>query len=149
MRAYSIVFSLAALVGAPAWSAASAASYEVRMLNKDTAGQAWQFEPAFLKIAPGDTVTFIPADKGHNSEALEATIPEGATPWKGSFNEPVAVTYEQEGVYLYKCLPHAPLGMVGVIQVGDAAPNLEAVNSANLPGKAETRAAELLAKVTQ
>ena len=64
-------------------TAVSAAEYEVQMLNKDLSGKMWQFEPAFLKIAPGDTVTFMPADKGHNSETLEAIVPQGATPWKG------------------------------------------------------------------
>ncbi len=34
------------------------------------------------------------------------------------------MTFSQEGVYIYKCLPHVVLGMVGVIQVGKAV-NLE------------------------
>ncbi|MDP3264584.1 MAG: hypothetical protein U1E06_11030 [Tabrizicola sp.] len=39
-------------------TAASAANIEVRMLNKGTDG-AMVFEPAFVKAAVGDTVTFL------------------------------------------------------------------------------------------
>lgn len=127
-------------------SAAAAASYEVQMRNQDSSGRAWQFEPAFLKIAPGDTVTFVPADKGHNSETLAQAVPAGATPWKGGFNEAVTITYTQEGLYVYKCLPHAPLGMVGVIQVGDTPSAIDGANIEGLPGKAAERVAELLSQ---
>ena len=147
MKEFLATVAVAALSAVAPWVSASAAEFEVQMLNKDSDGQAWQFEPAFLKIAPGDTVTFVPADKGHNSETLEALVPDGAEPWKGKINEPVKVTYNQEGVYLYKCLPHAALGMVGVIQVGDSTANLEAVAAANIPGKGKARLAELTAMV--
>jgi len=29
------------------------------------------FEPALLKNAPGDTVTFVPTDKSHNAESIK------------------------------------------------------------------------------
>ena len=122
----------------------SAAEYEVRMLNKDSSGQMWQFEPAFLKIAPGDTVTFISTDKGHNTEAIAAAVPQGTEPWKGKMNTPVQVTYTQEGIYVYKCLPHAALGMVGIIQVGENVSNLEAATKTKIPGKGKARMAELI-----
>lgn len=140
-------FVLAAFAAGTPWTLAFTAEYQVQMSNKDSDGQTWQFEPAFLKIAPGDTVTFVPADKGHNSEATDKTIPQGATPWKGKMNEPIKVTYDREGVYLYKCLPHAGLGMVGVIQVGESTANLDAVKGAKIPGKGKTRVAELIAQV--
>lgn len=139
--------AIAALSALAPWVGASAAEFEVKMLNKGSDGQTWQFEPAFLKIAPGDTVTFVPADKGHNSETIEALVPDGAEPWKGKINEPVKVTYNQEGVYAYKCLPHAALGMVGVIQVGESTANLEAAAAAKIPGKGKARLAELTAMV--
>ena len=149
MRLFAARISLAASMVIAVAPAASAASYQVQMLNKDSRGETWQFEPAFLKVAPGDTVTFVPADKGHNSETLDGIVPEGAAPWKGSFNQPITVTYTAEGIYIYKCLPHAPLGMVGVIQVGDSASNLDAVSGANFPGKAKTRIAELISQAVQ
>jgi pseudoazurin len=125
-----------------------AADHQVKMVNKDSEGRAMQFEPAFLAIAPGDTVTFVNADKGHNSESIKGMIPEGAEPWKGKINEEIKVTFDAEGVYGYKCLPHLGMGMVGVIQVGDSTDNIDEIKAAKLPGKARTRMDELLGEVS-
>lgn len=127
---------------------ALAADHQVQMVNKDSEGRAMQFEPAYLKVAPGDTVTFVAKDKGHNSEAAKEMIPDGAEAWKGKMNEEVKVTFTTEGVYGYKCAPHLGLGMVGLIQVGDGTANLEKVKAAKLPGKAKARMDELLSKVS-
>ncbi|KKB12523.1 plasmid stabilization protein [Devosia geojensis] len=143
-------FSLVAAVGLATMCAnvAFAADHEVRMVNKDSEGRTMQFEPAFLKIAPGDTVTFVTTNPGHNSESVEGAIPEGAEGWKGRINEEISVTFDAEGLYAYKCLPHFGMGMVGLIQVGDDTSNLEAVQGARYPGKAAARMEELLGQVT-
>ncbi|MEC5293778.1 pseudoazurin [Aurantimonas sp. C2-6-R+9] len=117
---------------------ALAADHEVQMLNKGADGPM-VFEPAFLQIEPGDTVTFVPTDKGHNSEAIEGMVPEGAEAWKGKISEEVSVTFTEPGIYGYKCLPHYPLGMVGLIQVGDDPLNLEEAKGVKHPGKADKR----------
>lgn len=127
--------------------AAMAADYEVQMLNRDAEGRVMQFEPAFLKVEPGDTVTFVPTDPSHNSESIADAIPEGAESWKGRINEEITVTLTEPGVYAYKCLPHFALGMVGLIQVGDDTSNLDAVKEAKMPGKAADRMEELLAEL--
>jgi pseudoazurin len=139
--------ALGAFAALTQWTGAFATEYQVLMTNKDAEGQLWQFEPAFLQIAPGDSVRFVPTDKGHNTEATPKTIPEGANPWKGKINEPITIKYMREGIYVYKCLPHAGLGMVGVIQVGESTVNLEAVKNVKMPGKAVNRLAELIAQV--
>lgn len=126
---------------------AQAADHQVKMVNKDSEGRVMQFEPAFLKVAPGDTVTFVPTDKSHNSEAIKGMIPEGAGGWKGKINEEVTVTLSEPGVYGYKCTPHVGMGMVGLIQVGDSAANLEAAQAVKVPGKGKARMAELIAQV--
>ena len=50
---------------------ALAETFEVRMLNKGSDGERMVFEPAFVRAAPGDTVKFIAADKGHNAETVK------------------------------------------------------------------------------
>lgn len=140
-----VTVSAAFLLGLSGLTAAEAATFEVRMVNKDSEGMAWQFEPAFLKISPGDTVIFIPTDKGHNSEALVEVTPNGIAPWKGKIDEPISITYSQPGVYAYKCLPHAALGMVGVIQVGDQVASVDLKN-VKLAGKGKQRLDELLSQ---
>ena len=119
--------------------AGAQATHEVQMLNRSADGQMMVFEPAFLKIEPGDTVTFVPTDKGHNSESILGMLPEGAEAWKGKINQEISVTLTVEGLYGYKCLPHYPLGMVGLIQVGDELPNLDDAQEVKHPGQAAAR----------
>lgn len=97
----------------------SAAEHEVKMLNFGDGG-SMIFEPGFLKVNKGDTVHFKSVDLAHNSESVEGLIPTGASPWKGEINENISVTLNEEGVYVYQCTPHLILGMIGVIQVGEA-----------------------------
>ena len=127
---------------------ALAVDHQVQMLNKDSEGRAMQFEPAFLKVAPGDTVTFIATNKGHNSESILTLTPEGAEPWKGKINEEITVTFETEGSYAYKCQPHLGLGMVGLIQVGDGAVELDQAEVDKLPKRAAERLTALIDEAT-
>ena len=126
--------------------AAQAAEFKVEMLNKGTDGNM-VFEPSFLKVAKGDTVTFVPTNKSHDSESIPGMIPEGAEAWKGKMNEPVTVTFTQEGVYGYKCSPHYSMGMVGLIQVGESTANLEAAKAVKNPNFAQRRFEADFAKV--
>ena len=126
---------------------AGAAEYTVKILNKDSSGRTMQYEPAFLKIAPGDVVHFVPVDKGHDIESI--VVPDGAEKWKGKISQPMDVTFTTEGLYAFRCIPHVGLGMVGLIAVGDSTANLSAVEKAKLPGKAKPRMAELLAELAK
>ena len=69
---------------------------------------------------------FLPTDFAHNSESVEGLTPEGSVTWKGEMNKKVSITIDKEGVYVYQCLPHVPLAMVGVIVAGQPT-NLEEV----------------------
>jgi pseudoazurin len=121
---------------------ARAAEHEVQMLNKGPEGQRNWFEPALIRIEPGDTVKFVPTDKGHNSASV--VIPDGAEPWNGKLSKEIAVTLAVPGLYSYKCTPHFGLGMVGLIAVGDPSINFDAVAAGKYPGKAKTVLSELL-----
>jgi pseudoazurin len=136
-----------AVVGLSMLSApAFATDFEVHMLNKGTDG-AMVFEPGFVKVAKGDTVTFIPTDKGHNVESIKDLIPEGATAFKSKMGDTFKQTFDVPGAYAVKCAPHAGMGMVGLIVVGDAPANLEAVKTATLPKKARERLDADIAKL--
>lgn len=119
-------------------TAASAADFEVHLLNKGKDG-VMVFEPGLTKVAKGDTVTFIPTDKSHNAETFKGLLPEGAEPFKGKVNETMKVTFTVEGAYVIKCAPHAGMGMVALVVVGNAPSNIEAVKTAKLPKKARER----------
>lgn len=126
--------------------AAGAAEIEVKMLNKGEKGMM-VFEPDFVRAAPGDTVKFVVADKGHNAEAIKGMVPEGAELFKGKINEEFSVTLDKEGVYGVKCAPHYGMGMVALIEVGTPA-NADAAQAVKHPGKAKTHFAELFGQMT-
>ena len=125
-------------------SSAMAAEFEVKMLNKSPDGQVMAFDPPFLKVQPGDTVRFVPTDKGHDAESIPGMVPDGATPFKGQISQEVSVKFDKPGLYGYECLPHYALGMVGLIQVGDDTSNLKAIKDTRMPPRAEKRMHELL-----
>ena len=85
--------------------AAHAAEIEVKMLNKGAQG-VMVFEPALVKVIPGDTVKFIATDKGHNAETIKGMLPANAAPFLGKNGEDVAVTFDKPGVYGVKCHIH-------------------------------------------
>ena len=138
---------LAILAGLFAFPALSA-EIEVKMLNKGSDGQAMVFEPATVKAAVGDVITFVPVDKGHDAAAVKDMIPEGVADFKGKMNETVKVTVEKEGAYVVKCTPHLGMGMIALVVVGDAAPaNLDAVKNGKLPKRARDRLNDEIAKL--
>ena len=134
---------LAGLTAAPA----AAETIEVKMLNKNDAGDLMVYEPASVSIEPGDTVRFVATAKGHNAQSVKDMIPDGAESFRGGINQEIEVTFETEGTYVYKCLPHLYSGMVGVVKVGDASKNLAEVRKkvSDLPKQARDRLKPLLA----
>lgn len=113
------------------------------MLNKHPEDRKLRmvYDPQILVVQPGDTVKWVPTDKGHNSEADEDMIPDGVEPWKGKINSEVEFTFEKPGIYGYKCTPHYLSGMVGLVIVeGDGKlDNLEAAKAAKQRGNAKKR----------
>lgn len=146
MRISGLVIGLAAaaMLTAPA----AAADYTVKMLNKGSGG-LMVFEPALIKVKPGDSVTFLPSDPTHNAETIPGMAPAGAAPFKGAMSKPVKVTFSKPGVYGYKCTPHFGMGMVGAVVVGAAKTNLADAQKVALPGRAKQVMTGLLAQAAR
>ena len=125
-----------ALVTTPAFAAGD--NHEVKMLNRGEAG-AMVFEPGHLQIQPGDSITFVPVDKGHNVETIKDMIPEEAETFKSKINETYTVTFDLPGVYGLKCTPHYAMGMVMLVAVGSDHQNLDAARAVRVPNKAQER----------
>ena len=117
---------------------AFAANFDVQMLNKGETG-AMVFEPALVKVMPGDTVTFLATDKGHNAETIKDMLPEGAEPFKGKMGQDIVVTFDVPGAYGIKCAPHLGMGMIALVIVGDEPANLDAARAVKHPKKAQER----------
>ena len=120
-------------------SPAMAANFEVKMLNKGSDGATMVFVPALVQVAAGDTVTFVPTDKGHNAETIKGMAPEGTEPFKGKVGQEIVVTFAVPGAYGVKCAPHLGMGMVALVVVDAAPANLEAAKAVKLPKKAQER----------
>lgn len=134
MRKFTLLAGAVAAIALA--SPVAAADHVVKMLNKGKAGMM-VFEPALVKIAPGDSVTFVPTDKNHNAESITGMIPAGAVAFKGKMNQALKVTFSKPGLYGYKCLPHYGMGMVGAVVVGNSSSNLAAAQKVSHPGKAK------------
>lgn len=136
-----IILIAAAVTIAAYAGAAHGAEHEVLMLNKGAKG-AMVFEPDFIAAQPGDTIRFVPADKGHSAETVKGMLPEGAAEAKGKLNEEIVVEIDREGVWGFKCPPHYGMGMVALVVAGAPA-NLEAAMAVKQTGKAKKVFAEL------
>jgi pseudoazurin len=120
---FGLAAAAALLLAGSFAGSASADEIEVKMLNNNGKGKFMIFEPEFIKAKVGDTIKFIPTNKGHNAEMIPDLWPEGAGEFKGKLNEEVVLTIEKPGVYGIKCLPHYPMGMIALVVAGDDLPN--------------------------
>ena len=118
-----------------------AAMHEVKMYNKDPQNKKNRmvFIPRVLKIKPGDTIKFVSAQKGHNTQSIKGMIPDGSEKWRSKISKDFELTLKVPGVYGYKCTPHFAIGMVGLIVVeGDNwKSNLSQAKKARKVGKAK------------
>jgi pseudoazurin len=137
---------LAAAVMLTMTSFAAAAEIEVKMLNKGSDGGMMVFEPALVKVEPGDTVKFVASDKGHNAETIKGMLPDGAAAFSGKSGEDVSVKFDQAGIYGVKCLPHYGMGMVAMIVVGTPT-NIDQAKAVPQVGKAKQVFATLFEKL--
>ena len=118
-------------------NAAEAADFQVKMLNRGTKGMM-VFEPDLIKVAPGDTVTFVAVNPGHDARSIAGMIPDGAEPFEGRLNKDITVTFTEPGVYGVECRPHYAMGMVAAIVVGNPV-NLNAARAVKQPPMAKKK----------
>lgn len=118
-------------------------THEVHMLNRGQSG-AMVYEPAYLRLAPGDTVRFVPTQPSHNAATIDGMLPAGATPFKSKINQPFEVTLTAPGAYGIKCSPHVAMGMVMLIEVGESSAKVALPE--DLPAKAAARFEKILAE---
>lgn len=81
------------------------------------------FEPDFLRIEPGDYVTwFNEGDEEHDVITFPDGYPKGAQAFRSPImtrtGERFSHRFDVPGTYDYHCMPHLPMGMQGSIVVG-------------------------------
>ena len=113
------------------------------MLNKRDDGAKMVYSEDIARIDVGDTITWVPTSKGHNVHFIAG--PEGwDKPKKSKNNKEVALTFDTPGIYLYQCTPHASMGMIALIVVGDDTSNLDALKKAKVRGKSKKKLKSLI-----
>ena len=125
---------------------AYAADMSIDMLNKDADGNRMVYSNELAKVAVGDTITWLPASKGHNVEIVAA--PEGFDiPTKSKNGKEVSITFDVPGIYYYWCTPHKGMGMIGLVVVGEDTSNKDTIAKAKAVGKSKKKLAKLLSEI--
>ena len=115
----------------------------VQMLNKDADGNRMVYSTEIVEIGIGQTVKWIPTDKGHNVEFVAA--PEGfEIPKKSKNGKEVEMQFDIPGVYYYWCTPHKGMGMIGLVVVEGDISNIDDIAKAKAMGKSKKKLKALL-----
>lgn len=119
---------------------------EVEMLNKDGAGRKMVYSQEVVHVDVGDTVTWMPTNKGHNVEIVAA--PEGFDiPKKSKNGKEVSIDFTVPGIYYYWCTPHKGMGMIGLVVVGQDTSNKDDIAKAKAMGKSKKKLKALLGEL--
>jgi pseudoazurin len=130
-------------------TSAFAESATVEMWNKDPDDKKRKmvFSEEIVVVEPGESVTWLATDKGHNVQMIDG--PDGVDlPKKSKLSKDVTLTFDEPGVYVYVCTPHASMGMIGIVVVGELTQEgIDAVRDAKVKGKSKKKFKTLLAEL--
>ena len=108
-----------------------------------TEDDSYSIDVAHINI--GDTIKWLPKNEGHNVEFF-AGPDMNSLPLTSEIDEIHSIVFKVPGVYLYGCTPHADMGMLGLIVVGNDLHNLEAIKSIQLSRVAKSVLQRLIKK---
>ena len=138
MRNFYLIFMFVCFMGGMILSAKAEEKEPliIEMLNK-RGKEKMLYGQDVVKIEVGQTITWTPDSKGHNVQFV--SVPEGVEKVKSKLSKEFSYTFEQEGVYLYVCTPHATMGMIGMVIVGESDVNLDEVLDYKFRGKSKKK----------
>ena len=135
--------TLAAILIAIGMGTAHADDMTIEMLNKRDDGAKMVYSQDIARIDVGDTITWLPTQKGHNVEFIAG--PDGwEAPKKSKLGKEYSYTFDTAGVYLYQCTPHKSMGMIAVVVVGDGDND---ISKAKVKGKSKKKLKEILGEL--
>ena len=138
MRNFYLIFMLVCFMGGMVLSAKAEEKEPliIEMLNK-RGKEKMLYGQDVVKIEVCQTITWTPDSKGHNVQFV--SVPEGVEKVKSKLSKEFSYTFEQEGAYLYVCTPHASMGMIGMVIVGESDVNLDDVLDYKFRGKSKKK----------
>jgi len=135
-----LVLAATLFMSAPAF----AADMTIEMLNKDSDGNKMIYSEEIARVDVGDTITWVPTDKGHNVEMIASP---NDMKLKSKNSKEVQITFEQPGIYYYWCTPHKGMGMIGLVVVGGDTSNKDQIAKAKAMGKSKKKLKSLLGEL--
>ena len=111
----------------------NAEEHTIEMLNKD-GNKRMVYSHEILKIALGDTVTWVPTSKGHNVQMIASP---NDLKLRSKNNKEVSITFDTPGIYYYLCTPHKNMGMLGLVVVDKDISNMSQI--ASMIGKLKSK----------
>lgn len=146
-RIFTIIAAL--VLATPTLAQELPTEYTLEMWNADPNDRSRKmvFSEDMISVAAGATVTWLPTDKGHNVEFIDG--PDGVElESKSRINDEVSITFTETGVYVYVCTPHATMGMIGIVVVGEVTPEqIAAVTDAKVRGQSKKKFEALLSEL--
>ena len=138
MRNFYLIFMFVCFIGGMVLSAKAEEKEPlvIEMLNK-RGKEKMLYGQDVARVEVGQTVTWTPDSKGHNVQFV--SVPEGVEKVKSKLSKEFSYTFEQEGVYLYVCTPHASMGMIGMVIVGESDVNLDEALDYKFRGKSKKK----------
>ena len=139
---YAVIF--ATIFGA---TSLMAEDISVEMLNKRDDGAKMVYSEDISTIEVGDSITWLPTQKGHNVEFIAG--PDGwKAPKKSKLSKEYTYTFDEPGVYLDQCTPHKSMGMIAIVVVGELTQEgVDAIKGAKVKGKSKKKLKDLLAEL--
>ena len=98
---------------------------QVTDFSASSASGMFRFAPDMIRVAPGETVTFLNSRGSHTVKAQKGFWPDRVEPVDIAGQTRADVTFDQPGIYGVTCARHGKYGMVMLVAVGDAAPTEE------------------------
>ena len=143
MKNFYLIFMLVCFMGGMLLSAKAEEKEPliIEMLNK-RGKEKMLYGQDVVRVDIGQTITWTPDSKGHNVQFV--SVPEGVEKVKSKLSKEFSYTFEQEGVYLYVCTPHASMGMIGMVIVGESDVNLDEVLDYKFRGKSKKKFKKIL-----
>ena len=143
MKNFYLIFMIVCFMGGMVLSAKAEEKEPliIEMLNK-RGKEKMLYGQDVVKIEVGQTITWTPDSKGHNVQFV--SVPEGVEKVKSKLSKEFSYTFEQEGVYMYVCTPHASMGMIGMVIVGESDVNLDEVLDYKFRGKSKKKFKKIL-----
>ncbi len=87
-----------------------------------SAYEMFKFEPQLVRIAAGESVTFMNSMADHTVHSIPQIWPEGAPEVHIDHQPETSFEFAEPGVYGITCARHGQYGMVMLVLVGDPGP---------------------------